>query len=396
MLQIRPVWTYILVLKTMKTTIWTYPWDALAAGPETTAREIAETGLGAISLAATYHSFDQLRPHGHGNTLLTVDQSAAYYPFSPEAFRGGPTPAPSPLLTGADWANCAVAAKEAGLDVIAWTIFLHNSYLASTHPELAQITCSGDTLRHQLCPAQPRVREFACTLAADICRLDEVDVLECESISYGGFGHAHFHPKVGVELGLGGRYLFSLCFCDACVSGSRDDGVDINALRDRTSEKIKTVFTTGSPIVTTPEEMIASDPDLAAFQRFRDATVTDLIQGVVDAAGKPVRLLAMGDRLTSALDIRSTARCVDAIEYLCYSPDPDRIRQIIGDAITDVGSPSKLGIGLQAYPPASRNAADLTASVSITAESGAGLASFYNYGIMPKQSLSWIRASLRA
>lgn len=379
----------------MKTSIWTYPWDMVDGGPRQVAAEIAETGLESISLAATYHSFSAVRPRSTGDRLLTVDTSAAYYPCDPTAFTEGPlVPSRSELLTGEDWSDSARAARTAGVGIVAWTLFLHNSYLAGAHSELAQVTCTGDRLVHHLCPRQPHVRSYARSLASDICGSDDVDILECESLSFGGYGHTHFHPKIGLDLGPGGRFLFSLCFCDACEREAAAAGIDIQAVRPRTLAQVEKVFKSGLPIEASPEELIDADPDLQSFARFRDDTVTSLIQEVVNIAGKPVHILAMGDRHTSALDIAAIAETVDAVEYLCYTPDPDRIRSVIETAAAETGSPDRVGVGLQAYPPASPSPQTLKTSVDTVRAAGVDRISFYNYGIMPKQNLDWIRQAL--
>jgi hypothetical protein len=377
------------------TTIWAYPWDIVEAGPGQAAGEIAQTGLSSISLATTYHAFDMLRPHGMGNRLLKVRSSAAYYPFNPASFSDGQlVPNRSTLVTGEQWSECSIAAQEAGLQVVAWTIFLHNSYLAGGHPQFAQITCTGDRLDHQLCPMQPQVRKYALALAADICSASDVDVLECEGLSFGGFGHTHYHPKIGLDLGSGGRFLFSLCFCNACMAEAEAANIDVVAIRAKALEATETIFESGEPNHEKAGDLIAADPELAAFARLRDASVTELVRSVVNAAQKPVRILAMGDRHTTALDIAEVAPFVDSVEYLCYSPDPERLRHTIVTAEEETGSATKVGVGLQAYPPASPDSATLGKSVEVARICGAGLISFYNYGIMPKRNLSWIAQSL--
>ncbi len=377
----------------MKTSIWTYPWDMVDGGPRKVADRIAETGLTAISLTATYHCFDELRPHGTGSRFLTVTESAAYYPCRPALFDHPLVPKRSDLIGPEDWTACVSAARSAGLDLVAWTLFLHNSTLAGNCPQMAQQTCIGERLRHQLCPANADVRQYVRNLATDICSTG-VDVLECESMSYGGFGHTHYHPKIGVDLGAGGRYLISLCFCDACELGARSAGVDVDAVRSYASREVEQIFATGDPLTVTPEELTDRDDGLRAFATFRDEVVTSLTQEVAAAAGKPIRLLAMGDRYTSALDIPAIAEHVDAVEYLCYTPDADRIRTTISSAAAQTGSTGKIGVGLQAYPPASPDMATLSRTVETTRRSDVGLISFYNYGIMPEQNLSWISHSL--
>jgi hypothetical protein len=377
----------------MKTTLWTYPWDVRDVGAERAANEIAGTGLQAVSMAATYHCFDQLRPRSK-TKILTASRSAAYYPVSSDRFDGPLAPDLSDIMTGAEWSDCVDAFQKAGLGIVAWTLFLHNTHLGSRYPDLVQKTCTGDLLTHQLCPAHPAVRAYAANLAHDIGAQPGVDVLECESLSYGGYGHTHFHPKVGLDLGPGGRYLFSLCFCDACTEGGQSQGVDVDALRDRVSAQVDTVFDRGQPISTPPDELIESIQGLSAFAAWRNSVVTSLVEEVTSASGVPTRLLAMGERETSGLDIAVVASALDAVEYLCYTPDTSQIETTLKTAAAETGSPERVGVGLQAYPPASTDVDTLCRAVETARSCEVGLLSFYNYGIMPGQNLSWIEKAL--
>jgi hypothetical protein len=368
-------------------------------GPETVADEIAGAGLDAVSLAATYHSFDALRPRrpANGGRLLTVNTSAGYYPFDPAAFTKTPLlPQRATLVSGEDWSRCSTAAAERGISVVAWTIFLHNSFLAGTHPDLAQMTCFGDPLGHQLCPLQPAVKAYSQALASDICRLPDIDVLECEGLSFGGYGHTHFHPKIGVELGMGGRFLMSLCFCKACTSYAETEGIDVGSIRTRANEQLDTVFETGRPLLTSAQDLINADADLKAFSEFRERSVTELVRSVAQSARKPIRILAMGDRHTTALDINAIVPVVDAVEYLCYTSDAARIQKTLHEAISDTGSAAKVGAGIQAYPPASPTAETLITSVAAARSCGVSLLSFYNFGLLPKPNMGWIKRALES
>jgi hypothetical protein len=371
----------------------------LDEGPETVVEEIAEAGLDAISLAATYHSFDALRPRrpANGGRLLTVDASAGYYPFDPAAFSTTPLlPQRATLVSGEDWSHCSTAAVERGIGVVAWTIFLHNSFLARTHPDLAQMTCFGDPLGHQLCPLQPPVKAYSKALASDICRLSDIDVLECEGLSFGGYGHTHYHPKIGVELGVGGRYLMSLCFCKACTSYAETEGIDVSSIRSRANEQLDIILGTGRPLLSSAQDLINADADLKAFSEFRERSVTELVRSVAQSAGKPIRIMTMGDRHTTAIDVNAIAPIVDAVEYLCYTSDAARIQKTLRKAISETGSASKVGAGIQAYPPASPTAETLISSVSTARNCGVGLLSFYNFGLLPKPNMGWIKRALES
>ena len=123
-------------------TLWTYPWDLADADPYAVARRLREeVGLNGMSLAAAYHTFEMLRPHARDKVLLQASQAAVYFRPQVELYRDTPIrPHTSPLMGDANWyADAAGACANVGLDLIAWTVFLHNSHLAAKHPDCAQV-----------------------------------------------------------------------------------------------------------------------------------------------------------------------------------------------------------------------------------------------------------------
>ena len=289
------------------------------------------------------------------------------------------------------YADAAGAAAGAGLELIAWTVFLHNSYQAGRHPECAEVTCTGDVSTSWLCPANPWVRAFAAALARDLAENYGIALLECESLSYGGFGHTHYHVKHGVDLGSGGRFLLSLCFCDACRSRAKEDGLDPDVLSRAVESRLRQILASGIPPAGSREELIASIPQLEPFVRMRDEVVASLLEEVKAASGVPVSFIFMGDRFHAAIDRSRLANIADYAETLAYTPDADRIQGAISEIVPDLKNPQQLVVGLQAYPPASPNARTLSAGVERALGLGIRRFSFYNYGIMPKANLAWIR-----
>lgn len=379
----------------LHTTLWTYPWDLADEGFEDAVRSIEGAGLNGVSLAAAYHSFEMLRPHLKGRVLLQIPRSAVY--FRPDASRYTDTPIKphvSPLMGDADWyAQAAKAASKAGLDLIAWTVFLHNSHQAGQHPDCAEVACTGDVSTARLCPASPAVRAYAVALAADLARYG-IALLECESLSYGGFGHTHYHVKHGVELGEGGRFLLSLCFCSACLKAASEAGLDAGAVARSAEKKLREALAAGRPVGAPPAELAGAIPGLDAFVRMREDTVASLLREVRAAAGVPASFILMGAPHSAGLDRERIARIADCVEILSYTADPDRTGAAIAGLLPDLESPGRLVVGLQAYPPASPDAETLRANVRRAVELGVRRLSFYNYGIMPKPNLGWIKTAI--
>ena len=54
----------------------------------------------------------------------------------------------------------------------------------------------------------------------------------------------------------------------------------------------------------------------------------------------------------------------------------------------------RVWVGLCAYPPASPTAETLAANVEAVARLGVRAVSFYNYGIMPKRNLQWVKTAI--
>lgn len=377
----------------LHTTLWTYPWDLADGDARAIAKRLREDiGLDGISLASAYHTFEMLRPHSPEQVLLQIPQAAVY--FQPDAGLYADTPIQphvSPLMAGENWyADAADAAAGAGIELIAWTVFLHNSFQAGRHPECAEVTCTGDVSTSWLCPANPGVRAFAAALAGDLAANYGIALLECESLSYGGFGHTHYHVKHGVDLGRGGRMLLSLCFCDACRARAQENGLDTDALSRSVASRLRRTLASGIPPAESPEELIATLPQLEPFVRMRDEVVSSLLEEVKAAAGVPVSSIFMGDRFNAAINRPRLAKIADYAETLAYTPDPDRIQGTISDILPDLQKPRQLVVGLQAYPPASPDAATLGAGVERALGLGIRRFSFYNYGIMPQANLDWI------
>jgi len=375
-------------------TIWAYLWDLVDEGVEEAVRCLREDlGLDAVSVATAYHTFQQLRPQRPGRKLL-VGESAAVY-FRPDLPLYGDTclrPHVAPLARQDNpLERLARACAAWGLDLISWTVCLHNSHLALSHPHCAQQTAYGDNLGWILCPGEDDVRAYVIALCRDLVSNYGVKRLELETCSFGGYGHSHFHVKDGMDLGNVGNYLFSLSFSQGCMDKGRARGIDAEGLRAWVREELDRAFARGAPLEGDIDSFVAGREELAAFQDMREELVTSLVQEVKEATGVEVSFLLMGDRWRAGIRPERMVEVADLVEVLAYTASPEAIEARVAEVMADLDDGGRLVLGLQAYHPCAASAEGLWANV----ERGLGLGvrqfSYYNYGIGPRPSLEWIR-----
>lgn len=383
------------------TTVWSYLWDLADDGIDTAVGRLCDLGLDAVSVATAYHSYEQLRPQRPGPKLLIEPEAAIY--FRPDVALYTDTvirPRVAELARQSNpLARLAGAAAGRGLDLVSWTVALHNSYLCRSYPEFAQQTAYGDRLAWILCPGCDDVRAYVVALARDLARNYGVRRVELETCNFGAYGHAHHHVKDGVPLGNLGRYLYSLSFSAGCCAKARARGIDIDGLRRWVTGQLDGVFASGQPLEGAIESLVAAQPELAAFQQLREELVASLVGEVRAAIGAEVELsfLLMGDRWHAGIRPDALAPHVDRFGILAYTDQAAAVTERVADAVVQgVPHADRLVVGLCAYPPASPDAATLAATAGAALAAGAGELSFYNYGIAPKACLEWVKACIRS
>ena len=375
-------------------TIWAYLWDLADEGIEETVRCCKEEmGLDAVSVATSYHTFQQLRPRSRGEKLLVSEEAAVY--FQPDARLYEETCIKPHVASLARRDNplerLADVCQVSGLDLISWTVCLHNSHLVADYPDCAQQTAYGDRLGWILCPGVDDVRAYVIALCRDLAENYGVGRLELESCNFGGYGHSHYHVKDGVDLGNVGRYLFSLSFSPGCMEKARLRGIDVEGLGIRVREQLDQVFESGRPLEGEIGEFVGKDEELAGFQQLREDLVTSLIREIKDATGVEISFLLMGDRWGAGIHPPQIAREADLVEILAYTDSPDAVEERVRETMADLDDPGRLVLGLQAYYPCARSADGLWANVERGLELGVKQFSYYNYGIAPRPCLDWVK-----
>ncbi|PZG03197.1 hypothetical protein, partial [Nonomuraea aridisoli] len=192
-----------------------YPWDVV--GDPTAPARLADLGVQAVALAASYHSTRAATPYHPAHRVLDVPYPAVYLPIRPSSW-GRLVPA-APTWTPADaYLQARDALKAAGLQVHAWTVLTHNSHLGAANSDLVVRNAFGDPYPYALCPAHEDVIEYCEHLVTEVLELAEPDGLILEACGPMGFAHQSVHEKTsGADWTPVDTDLLSLCFCAACA-----------------------------------------------------------------------------------------------------------------------------------------------------------------------------------
>ncbi|WP_412539388.1 hypothetical protein R8Z50_26540 [Longispora sp. K20-0274] len=203
-----------------------YPWDVLG-DPDFPARA-ADLGVGAVTLAAAYHSCRAATPLHPTRQVVDASHAALYRRVRPEVWSGrrlAPL-APGWLSEPDPFGDAARILATAGLPVTAWVVLTHNTRLGTAHPDVAVVNCFGERYPYALCPQWTEVREYAATLAAEACRDVPVEGVSLEACGQLGLTHLSHHEKTDGAWSPASVRLLSVCCCAACRAAWRARGLD--------------------------------------------------------------------------------------------------------------------------------------------------------------------------
>lgn len=204
-----------------------YPWDLV--GDDAAADRIAGLGVGAVALAASYHTTRAATPLHPRHRMVDARHAALYVPVRSQAWQGKRlVPAEPSWVDSYSFGAAAENLRAAGLPVHAWIVLTHSSRLGDSNPDLSVQNAFGDRYPYALCPAQPDVVEYCETLVAEIVQSEHLDGVVLEACGPLGFVHGGHHEKTdGADWSPVQQQLLSLCFCVACVGRYGDAGIDV-------------------------------------------------------------------------------------------------------------------------------------------------------------------------
>jgi hypothetical protein len=269
-----------------------------------------------------------------------------------------------------------------------WTVFLHNSYLATKNPDCAQRNVYDDSMPYALCPANPDVRTYAVGLSRNLAAIG-IQIIELESLSYMSFGHTHYHSKSGVDFG-GAQALFGLCLCQDCRKRGGNADIDVDRMTSQIRNELDDVFQKGKTD-NDFEHYLEKIEGLEKFIQVRQSVISSLLQEIKDAVDIELNFILMGDNITSGFAPKTISQISDKVEILAYTPSADQMKDMIYKKYQEIDSREKLVVGYSVYGSSTPNAETLYNNVQTAMDTGVTHFAFYNYGIMPSQNLGWVK-----
>jgi len=377
--------------------IWLYPWDLLDFGPDRVVDELRQANIVDVCLAVSYHSIRALLPDNPRRKMFHAREAGVYFEPRKELWAAaGFEPRVAPMVVDAGDALAALGTATSGgpLRLVGWTVCLHDSGLPVREPDLAALDIWGSQSATSVCLANPRTRQYASTLVADVA--PRVDAVQLEAAHWLA-PHA-VHLKTDTTQPHVFRRLSALCVCEHCMRGVEAERGDPQRLQADLAQLASRVLAEvdSDPVAESDVDSYFSDAvrDSAAFQRARTNTVNSLVADLQGAAGrKPIEFLSYSDRHLAGVDLRNLERLGVDVRLLAYGP-PAAVSSSLANLRAAADAPTRFGVGLSALPSDARDADALRAARDAAIAGGAASITYYNYGLLTAQRRGWLRELL--
>lgn len=375
--------------------LWMYPWDLLDLGPERVADQLADLGIGSALLATAYHSVSVLAANNPKRPIFVAPRAALYFnPDLPKWSESAIQPQVAEIIATASadpLAGAGEAFHNQGIGLTGWTVFLHASAVAESHPE-AQLDSAIGRVPNLFCVRSPVTRAFAVALARDVG--SRVDVLQAEALHWMAPLHAH-HPKSKVLAPELLTLILSWCLCVHCSATIKERGGDPDRLRAGLAKvAMKALRGTHGPrlsdVIEARELLLEELQDAALLDQLRDEAVSKLISLVAEESSAPLEITIPTDRTISGLDPREAAGLASGIRVLAYGglKVVEPALELLATAAKD---PSRKGLGLSILPGDIDTQVEFAEMLAIASADGVSSVGIYHFGMMPESRLEWLR-----
>lgn len=401
----------------MRSSIFVFGTDLLNEGYEAVLDNLQERGgVDGVALSATYHDARDVFAHNPKFHVYRNEGDVAWFAPEPSRYASGLMPRMAAAANGVDvLAELCARAGQRGMAVDAWTIFLHNSILATQLPDCATRNVYGDPYLTDLCPANPRVRAYCRELAADIARYP-VRRLLAESLHYRPLEHGEHHERYLIQLPAEARTLLSLCFCQHCRAAGARAGVAVEALAAAARAALEPVWLgTLAPAHAAPLLSETGQAALAKYVEARTVVVASLVAEVreamapsgveltfIDHAGTMSHVMhgtSADDEITLSsrklgIDPVAVAAACDEFAVLGYVDTTERLQALLASYRKLLGAEARLSVALRPLLPDCQLEENFNAKVAAVRAAQPSSIEFYHYAMMPLNRLDWIRRAL--
>lgn len=384
--------------------MWSYPWDFIDCGVDTVLDEMRSVGLNDVSLITSYHAGRFLQVRSPVRKSYFPEDGVLYYPASMEAFKDlriKPKVSRFQKEHPGFFSTITRKAQDRKMTVSGWTVCLHNTRLGYEYPDVCVHNAFGDTVFYNQCPANDDVRQYMVALLGDIDRNLSLEAIQLESMNYMGFAHEYHHEKDGVGLSAYEDFLLSLCFCESCMRKGQAAGVDMESVRAWVREQINACLSQDRQAMSQDsflQKGLASfreTPELLAYLEWRSEVITSLVEEVRSSVVRSklyfLSLLTNRDSWLYGVNLANISNYCDGVVICSYDCSAEQAAQDIHFSRRDFNPAAKIITGMRAFHPEYANKDSFVQKVkSVLKESQDGFI-FYNYGLIPKNQLAWVR-----
>lgn len=390
---------------------FTFPYTFFRQSPQEVIPELQQVGFTGINLALNYHaSRDFLLRQGPQLEYLS-DGFHYYNPDFSKYDQGALKPHEQDHLLDSHMLESVIAtAKDVHFDINAWAVFLHNSALGMQHPEATVTNVYGNHFLSELCPSNPAVAAYVRGLSADLCSRG-ISSLAIESLHFHGAKHGEHHERFFMELSPTTEFLFSLCFCPACIQQFAGAGGEALALKSKVTGALKPFIDDHDPWLGKPvtRDQLANilGPEILDYLSARESTVSSLYNDVTKIAHKSnvsTRIIDQAPLIDSqsstpldlswlvGIDNGKVRKVVDVYEPLIYRSTAQQVGEIAKHYNEEVGG-EIIAIVRPTYPD-NQSAEFLKEKVATLRKCGLSDIDFYLLDAMRPRDLTWIKEAL--
>ncbi|HID06148.1 MAG TPA: hypothetical protein EYP10_03270 [Armatimonadetes bacterium] len=392
----------------MYASMWVFPWDLADEGIEEALLRIRdEAGIQCISVAASYDAGKLLLPHNPKRKVYFPEEGVIYFQPLPAWYAGLELqPQVSKICRERNLLREVTdVAQRLGMDVVAWTVCCHNSRLAAQNLNCAIVNCFGDYYITNLCPANEQVRAYVLAMIGDLLTNYPLHAIELESVEYMPFQHSYHHEKIEIELPPLIEFLLGLCFCRACEERARARGIDVVAVRSIVRNEVQRFFDAPGRY---PRESVTWERvvnrlgrEVEGYLLTRTSTITSFLSAICDSVKQrgQTRVHLFGDVHPGNLwqvgiDPNELAQLADSVIVLAYRSSISELNSALIVNRHILRGRANLIIGLHPSEKYSGSLDGFKERVRLCCARGADGISFFNYGLLARYHLSWIKQAL--
>ena len=387
---------------------FTFPYTFFREPAGKVINDLQKIGFTGINLALNYHaSRDFLLRQGPALEYL----SDGFHYYKPD-FSKYPVEAIKPDAKDALVDNrmldevLTVASRE-GFEVNAWAVYMHNSAIGFAHPESTVTNALGNRFLSELCPSGTRIGGYISGLTEDLASRG-VTSIAIESLHFHGAHHGEHHERFFLEMGEVTAFLFSLCFCQWCITNFSGDGV---ALKNRVAQLLQPFLDDADPWLATEltEENLATivGGEILDYLRSREKTVARRYHEISLITQKYQVTTRFVDQATLiphsndspldkswqvGIDNFLVQEHVDFFEPLVYRKTPAEISQVAQNYRENLKK-EVVAILRPTYPD-NQSAESLVEKVAALKKAGVIDVDFYLLDAMRPRDLDWIKAAI--